>query len=376
MHTIHITGNDNIVPEDSMKSDQLSTDCPVFFTTAFAPDLSLEEVAGEQAPDSLDDHLDSKFFIKRFINQLTPREERVIRLRFGLDDVGVHSLGEVATEIGVTPERIRQIERKSLRKLRWHARRCFPENTIRYHALITNRNGTLAATSTKTPRVKQQQRRRPLDHMNGYRGGNPGYGQPSGASVPPYAATTSVKQYESGNSQPGPIASREDFDWRLFSHELIPSLAGIFLLSIAITGRGTVLLSMLMGAPLVIPVKITAFLLAMASTPWILKVIYTAYDWRTYRHQWRDNCDVIAKYSYLAWGFALITGLCASLWLQTIGSEGAQLFTEIFGNGSGLQIRAFVYAGTMLAGSISVVMCQCYGFDYHVPVFAFSRPRT
>lgn len=375
MHKIHITRNDNIVPEESRKSDQFCSDYPVFFATAFAPDLSLEEVAGEQAPDSLEDHLDSKYFIKRFINQLTPREERVIRLRFGLDDVGVHSLGEVATEMGVTPERIRQIEMKSLRKLRWYARRCFPENTIQYHALITNRNGALPASNTKKTDVKRK-RTRPLDHMNGYRGGNPGYGQPSGAFAPPYAATTSVKQYEIGNSQPGPILSHDAFNWRLFSHELVPALAGIFFLIIAITGSGTALLSILMDATFVVPVKITAFLVALASTPWMLKVIHTAHDWRTYRHQWRDDCAVIAKYSYLAWGFALITGLCASLWLQTIGSEGAQLFTEIFGNGSGLQIRAFVYAGAMLAGSISVVMCQCYGFDYHVPVFAFSRPRT
>ena len=52
------------------------------------------------------------------LNTLTPREEMVIRLRYGLDDAHPRTLEDVGKEFGVTRERIRQIEAKALRKLR------------------------------------------------------------------------------------------------------------------------------------------------------------------------------------------------------------------------------------------------------------------
>ncbi len=52
------------------------------------------------------------------LRTLTPREESVIRLRFGLQDGRCHTLEEVGSEFNVTRERIRQIEAKALRKLR------------------------------------------------------------------------------------------------------------------------------------------------------------------------------------------------------------------------------------------------------------------
>ena len=56
------------------------------------------------------------------LKTLTPREESVIRLRFGLQDGRCHTLEEVGTEFNVTRERIRQIEAKALRKLRHPSR--------------------------------------------------------------------------------------------------------------------------------------------------------------------------------------------------------------------------------------------------------------
>ena len=56
------------------------------------------------------------------LNTLTPREEKVLRLRFGLDDGNQRTLEEVGREFKVTRERIRQIEAKALRKLRHPSR--------------------------------------------------------------------------------------------------------------------------------------------------------------------------------------------------------------------------------------------------------------
>ena len=52
------------------------------------------------------------------LETLTPREQMVLRLRFGLDDGRQRTLEEVGKEFNVTRERIRQIEAKALRKLR------------------------------------------------------------------------------------------------------------------------------------------------------------------------------------------------------------------------------------------------------------------
>jgi RNA polymerase primary sigma factor len=60
--------------------------------------------------------------LSRTLESLTPRERRVIELRFGLSDEHSRTLGEVGTELGLTKERIRQIEKEALTKLRHPSR--------------------------------------------------------------------------------------------------------------------------------------------------------------------------------------------------------------------------------------------------------------
>ncbi len=54
------------------------------------------------------------------IRDLTPREQKILQMRFGLEDGITHTLEEVGKEFGVTRERIRQIEAKALEKIRQH----------------------------------------------------------------------------------------------------------------------------------------------------------------------------------------------------------------------------------------------------------------
>jgi RNA polymerase primary sigma factor len=99
--------------------------------------ISLELPMGEDAEgflgDFIEDHnaiqpLDgaSKQLLKDGINEvlltLTPREHRVLQLRFGLEDGRSRTLEEVGLEFKVTRERVRQIEAKALRKLRHPSR--------------------------------------------------------------------------------------------------------------------------------------------------------------------------------------------------------------------------------------------------------------
>ena len=62
---------------------------------------------------------------------LSPSEEKVIRMRFGMGDDREHTLEEIAQDFGLTRERIRQIEVKALRTLRTS------ENTSRLQPLMT-----------------------------------------------------------------------------------------------------------------------------------------------------------------------------------------------------------------------------------------------
>ena len=61
-----------------------------------------------------------KDHIKEILIDLMPREQKILRMRFGLDDGITHTLEEVGKEFGVTSERIRQIEAKALEKIRQH----------------------------------------------------------------------------------------------------------------------------------------------------------------------------------------------------------------------------------------------------------------
>ena len=74
------------------------------------------------APAEMASHALMREQLWEVLNTLTPREEKVLRLRFGLDDGNQRTLEEVGREFKVTRERIRQIEAKALRKLRHPSR--------------------------------------------------------------------------------------------------------------------------------------------------------------------------------------------------------------------------------------------------------------
>ncbi|MGI6157574.1 MAG: RNA polymerase sigma factor RpoD [Saccharofermentanales bacterium] len=77
-------------------------------------------IPDEEAPSPADQAASTllKEELTKVLSGLTPREEKVLRLRFGLDDGRTRTLEEVGLEFDVTRERIRQIEAKALRKLR------------------------------------------------------------------------------------------------------------------------------------------------------------------------------------------------------------------------------------------------------------------
>jgi RNA polymerase primary sigma factor len=97
--------------------------------------VSLEAPVGEEEDSRLGDFLEDKEnlspqeaavyelmkgHVDEFLELLPPREQKILRMRFGLENGRAHTLEEVGQEFGVTRERIRQIEAKALKKLEKH----------------------------------------------------------------------------------------------------------------------------------------------------------------------------------------------------------------------------------------------------------------
>ena len=109
--------------------------------------ISLETPVGEEEESHLGDFLIDHAVVSpseavinlnlreqtaQVLKTLTPREEKIIKMRFGLDDGSEHTLEEVGQNFAVTRERIRQIEAKALRKLR------HPSRSHRLRAFLDN----------------------------------------------------------------------------------------------------------------------------------------------------------------------------------------------------------------------------------------------
>ena len=99
--------------------------------------VSLETPIGEEEDSHLGDFIEDKSVIspseavinmnlaeqtRKVLKTLTPREEKVLRMRFGIGEKSDHTLEEVGKQFDVTRERIRQIEAKALRKLKHPSR--------------------------------------------------------------------------------------------------------------------------------------------------------------------------------------------------------------------------------------------------------------
>jgi len=124
-------------PEEIARRMDLSPDKVRDILKVVREPISLDTPIGEEQDDFLADFIEDKTTVQAMeamanmdlskrareaLSSLTPREEKVLRMRFGIDEEGEHTLEEVGENFSVTRERIRQIETKALRKLRHPSR--------------------------------------------------------------------------------------------------------------------------------------------------------------------------------------------------------------------------------------------------------------
>ena len=116
----------DLTPERVMEIQRIAQD-PVSLNTPIGEENDtvlgefIEDVGGVAPTDAVSDMMRKKQLLE-VLETLTPREEKVLRLRYGLDDGRIRTLEEVGKIFNVTRERIRQIESKALRKLRHPSR--------------------------------------------------------------------------------------------------------------------------------------------------------------------------------------------------------------------------------------------------------------
>jgi len=121
------------LPEEVAAEMELSVEKVRHIIKISQETVSLEAPVGEEEDSSLGDFIEDKEtmspkeaatfqllreHIKEVLGLLLPREQKILRMRFGLDDGRAHTLEEVGKEFDVTRERVRQIEAKALGKLR------------------------------------------------------------------------------------------------------------------------------------------------------------------------------------------------------------------------------------------------------------------
>ncbi len=126
--------------------------------------ISLETPVGEEEDSHLGDFIEDKKVInpsdaivslnlaeqtRKVLATLTPREEKVLRMRFGIGEESDHTLEEVGQDFNVTRERIRQIEAKALRKLR-HPSRSLKLKTFAVEGATAPTEGSEGSSSSES----------------------------------------------------------------------------------------------------------------------------------------------------------------------------------------------------------------------------------
>lgn len=115
---------------EKVRSLMLEFQETISLSSPIGEDICLEDIIASDVHNNLENNLIkeiSEIQINDILNRLNPREKEILKLRFGFDENQIHTLEEIGKNFSITRERVRQIEKKTLQKLR-----------VRYSELLKN----------------------------------------------------------------------------------------------------------------------------------------------------------------------------------------------------------------------------------------------
>lgn len=111
------------IEKDKIEEIMMAFQDPMSLSMSIGDDIQLEDIIADGEENTLEDSIIEEIGraeVRQIVKVLDEREKQILRLRFGLDGEEIHTLEEIGQTFNITRERVRQIEKKTLQKLRAH----------------------------------------------------------------------------------------------------------------------------------------------------------------------------------------------------------------------------------------------------------------
>ena len=109
------------IPEDKIQKVMLEFQDLMSLNASIGEDIFLEDTISQPEEQSLENQVlrgIGREEITKMLDALKPREKEIVKLRYGIDGYDIHTLEEIGKTFNITRERVRQIEKKTLLKLK------------------------------------------------------------------------------------------------------------------------------------------------------------------------------------------------------------------------------------------------------------------
>ena len=119
--TVEEISEDLNVDKEKIEEIMVAFQDPMSLSASIGDDIQLEDIIANNSETSIEDDIIEEMGreqVRQIVKVLDEREKQILKLRFGLDGEEIHTLEEIGQTFNITRERVRQIEKKTLKKLR------------------------------------------------------------------------------------------------------------------------------------------------------------------------------------------------------------------------------------------------------------------
>lgn len=109
------------IDKDKIEEIMVAFQDPMSLSASIGDDIQLEDIIADSGNSSIEDNIIEEIGreqVREIVRVLDDREKQILKLRFGLDGEEIHTLEEIGETFNITRERVRQIEKKTLQKLK------------------------------------------------------------------------------------------------------------------------------------------------------------------------------------------------------------------------------------------------------------------